>query len=187
MMTNEELFALIKKNPISVGCAVLSLALGAGIYFRSGLVPAATEELTKKSDEGQRLAANLQNAAQLKEQLETLEACTKELNTRLVHAGQPLTNYQYFYKLESETGAKLMSISGGTIVAGPKGGPKLLYSGVPFAITITGTLNQNIDYLRRLENGVRYCRIMSVTGSVPPADRACPMSLNLNLELLGLP
>ena len=30
-MTNQELVAVIKKNPISVGCAVLSLAVAAAI------------------------------------------------------------------------------------------------------------------------------------------------------------
>ena len=33
-MTNEQVLALIKKNPISVGCGLLSLALGAGILAR---------------------------------------------------------------------------------------------------------------------------------------------------------
>lgn len=186
-MTNEELFALLKKNPISVGCAVISLALAGGIYFRSGEVPAATEELTKKSDEGSRLAANLQNAAQLKEQVDALAACEKELDARLVHASQQLTNYQYFYKLESETGAKMTVISQSPIPAPPKNAPKTNYSGVPFTITVQGTLPQMVDYLRRLEDGTRYCRVMSVTTGVPVTDRGSPVTLALNLELLGLP
>jgi len=185
-MTNEELFALVKKNPISVGCAVLSLALGVAIYFRGDEVPAATEELTKKSDEGARLAANLQNAAQLKEQVDTLTACEKELDARLVHASQQLTNYQYFYKLASETGTKMTVLSQG-VMGSAKNAPKTTYSGVPFSITVQGTMTQMVDYLRRIESGARYCRVMSATCAVPVTDRGSPVTLALNLELLGQP
>jgi len=185
-MTNDELFALLKKNPLSVGCGVLSLALAAGIYFRGDEVPAAEKLLAEKSDEGTRLAANLQNAAQLKEQVDTLTACEKELEARVIHASQTLNNYQYFYKLESETGAKMTVISQAP-VAPSKNAAKTTYMGVPFTITVMGTMNQMIDYLRRLENGTRYCRVMSVTCGVPLSDRNSPVTLALNLELLGQP
>ena len=184
-MTNAEVITLLKKNPIGVGCGLLSLALVAGIYFRSGEVPAAEEELAQKSDEGSRLAANLQNAAQLKEQVDTLSACEKELDSRLVHASQTLTNYQYFYKLESDTGAKMTVITQAPVGAPAKNAVKSLFAGVPFAITVQGTMTQMIDYLRRLESGARYCRVMSVTCSVPAGDRGGVVTLALNLELLG--
>lgn len=186
-MTNQELFALLKKNPIGVGCGLLSLALAAGIYFRGGEVPAAEEELAQKSDEGSRLAANLQNAAQLKEQVDTLAACEKELESRLVHASQTLTNYQYFYKLESDTGAKMTVISQAPVAPPPKNAAKPLFADVPFTITVQGTMTQMVDYLRRLESGARYCRVMSVTCGVPTAERSAPVTLALNLELLGQP
>lgn len=185
-MTNEELFALVKKNPIGVGCAIVSLALGAGIYFRGDELPVAAEELTKKSDEAGRLAANLQNAAQLKEQVDALAICEKELDARLIHASQTLPNQQYFFRLEAETGLKMTVISQG-ILAVPKNAPKTNYVGVPFTITVQGTMNQIVDYLHRLENGSRYCRVMSATCGVPVSDRGSPVTLALNLEILGLP
>ena len=182
-MTNEELFALIKKNPVSFGCALICLAAGAGIYFRGDLVPAATVELTKKADEGQRLAANLQNAAQLKEQVDALTAAEKELDARLIRASQTLTNYEYFYKLESDTGTKASISSGGIGKPPPKG----QYGGVSFTVSVQGSLQQLIDYLRRLENGARYCRVTSVTCGVPATDRGSLITMNLTLELLGQP
>ena len=188
-MTNDELFALLKKNPISVGCAVLSIALGAGIYFRADELPAATKDLTDKSDEGSCLAANLQNAKDLKEQVDALAVCEKELEARLIHASQSqtLTNYQHFYKLEAETGAKMTVIAQGMTPPPGKNAAKAVFSGVPFTITVQGTMNQMVDYLRRLENGTRYCRVMSMTCGVPVADRGSPVTLALNLELLGQP
>jgi hypothetical protein len=186
-MTNAEVITLLKKNPIAVGCGVLSLALAVGIYFRGGAVPAAEEELAQKTDEGTRLAANLQNAAQLKEQVDTLAACGKEIDARLVHASQTLTNYQYFYKLESETGAKMTVIAQAPVGGPSKGAAKSLFVGVPFSITVQGTMTQMIDYLRRLESGARYGRVMSVSFGVPSNDRGGIVTLALNLELLGQP
>jgi hypothetical protein len=186
-MTNEELFALVKKNPIGFGCLALSLALGAGIYFRGDQVPLASEELTKKSEEGSRLAANLQNAAQLKEQLDAMAVATKELEGRLIHASQTLTNYGYFYKLAGETGVTMTVISQAPPSGPGKGATKTTYNGVPFTITVQGTMHQLVDYLRRLESGARYCRVMTVTCGVPVTDRGNPITLSLNLELLGLP
>ena len=47
-MTNAELFAFVRKNPISIGCGVLALALLGGIYFRSDEIPESEAELTQK-------------------------------------------------------------------------------------------------------------------------------------------
>lgn len=184
-MTKDDLLSFLKKNPIGVGCGLLSIGLGAAIYFRGDKLPAAEEELIQQSAEASRLAANLQNAAQLKEQLEALVTADKEVESRLLHASQTLNNYQIFYKLESETGAK-MTINPG-VVAAPKPGQKNAFVSVPFSITAQGTQAQILDLLRRLESGAHYCRIMSASCSVPVVDRNGALSLSLNLELLGLP
>ena len=58
---------------------------------------------------------------------------------------------------------------------------------MPFTITVQGTLPQMLDYLRHLESGARFCRVLSVSCGVPVADRGAPVTLSLNLEMLGLP
>lgn len=184
-MTKDDILPFVKKNPISVGCGALCIGLAVGIYVRGDELPAAEEDLAQKSAEAGRLAANVQNAAQLKEQVEALTAAGKELDARLIHLPQ-LTNYQFFYKLESETGVKMTTITQG-LVAPLKGGQKSAFIQVPFTITVQGTLTQLLDYLRRLESGAHYCRVMGVTCSVPVTDRNSALTLSLSLELLGLP
>ena len=61
-MTNEEVIAFVRKNPVSIGCGVLSLVLAGLSYWRSGQVPDSEAELMQKSAEGERYAANLKNA-----------------------------------------------------------------------------------------------------------------------------
>ena len=58
-ISNEQLFAFIKKNPIGVGCGLLSLALAFAIYYRSDLIPAAEAELDQKGTLSDRYTANL--------------------------------------------------------------------------------------------------------------------------------
>lgn len=184
-MTKDELLAFVKKNPISVGCGVISLALAAAIYFRGDELPAAEEELAKQTAEAERYAANLQNAAQLKDQLEALTAAGKEVDARLAHVSQQLNNLQFFYKLESETGMK--TTAGPTQLPPGKSTGKTAFIGVPFSITVQGTLGQALDYLRRLESGARYVRVINVACGVPPLDRGSSVTLSVTLELLGVP
>jgi hypothetical protein len=123
----------------------------------------------------------------LKEQLDALVAAGKEVDARLVHTSQQLNNIQFFYKLESETGVKMISGPTQGLPNVPKGAQKGVFLQLPFSITLQGTFAQVLDYLRRLESGSRYCRVLAVTCSVPVTDRNTPLTLSLNLELLGLP
>ena len=185
-MTNAELLALLKKNPIGVGCGVLSLLLAGGIYYRGGQVPEAEAELAQKSAEGQRYSSNLKNGVGLKEQFDELVAANTEIDRRLIHLGQSLSNSQFFYKLESESGVKLGVLTQTTAVA-PKASGKVAFIPVGFAVTLQGSLTQLLDFLRRLESGAHYCRVLNVTCSGSPSDHNAPLNLTLNLELLGLP
>ena len=51
-MTNEEAIALVKKNPISVGCGALSLVLAVALYLRAEEIPGAEAELALRSATG---------------------------------------------------------------------------------------------------------------------------------------
>ena len=186
-MTNAELLAFVKKNPISIGCGVLSLLLAGGIYYRSGDMPDAETALTQKVGEAERYEANLKNASQLKEQLEAMVDASKEVDRRLIRVGQSLTNYQYFYKLESETGAKLTVDQ--TTKTAPKALGKAGFVPIGFNVTVQGNLAQVLDFLRRLESGAHYCRVLSANCSTTGvgATPGAVLNLNVNLEMLGLP
>lgn len=185
-MTSKDLIAFVRKNPISVGCAVVSLALAVGIYFRSDALPTQEEKLDKLAQEGGRLATNIKYAAQLNEQLAALTAAAKAIEPRIVHAGELAKNLQYFYKLESDTGTKLGNLHQDAFV--PKKGAKTVYAGIGFGFSVEGEYPALLDFLRRLEHGERYCRVITANvGVSSDADRPKPLKLNLTLELLGQP
>lgn len=184
-MTNEEQIALLKKNPISVGCGLLSILLAAGIYFRGEAIPTAEAELGQKSAEAERLAQNLKYAAQLKEHLESVQAAGKTIDSRIIRATQVGTNTQYFYQLESDTGVKLVDFR--PQGSAPAKGAKSVYTPVAFVVSVQGTLPQVLDFVRQLEGGGRYARIVTASVSTVPANRGGPLTLSLVVELLGLP
>ena len=185
-MSNEELIALIKKNPISVACLVLSLALFGGWYYRNGEVPAKEQDLQQKSAEAQRYALNLTNATQLQEQYDALLVVNKEVAARLVSKDIG-KNYEYLYKIEGESGAKLSTDPRQSMPTPPKkDAPKTVYAAIPFSLSLQGDYAQLLAFLRRLESGAHYGRVLGATLSVPP-ERSMLLNLSLNFELLGLP
>ncbi|HVU26078.1 MAG TPA: hypothetical protein VHE13_18245 [Opitutus sp.] len=185
-ITGKQVVALLKKNPVSVSCAVLSLALGAGIYFRGDGMPVAEEQLNKLSDEGGRLATNIKYSAQLNEQLATLLEAEKAIDTRVVRASELAKNLQYFYKLESDTGTKISDLHQDSVV--PKKGAKDNFTSIGFGFTVEGEYPALLDFLRRLEHGAHFCRIVTANvGVSSDLERPKPLKLNLTLELLGQP
>ncbi len=192
-MTNQQLMAFIKAQPIGFGCGALVVVLGLGIYFRGDMIPDAENLLDQKATLGERLDANLKNGVQLPDQLAAISAAREQMESRLVHPDELAKNQQYFYKLEADTGIKLVDLRQIQPPAqrpGAKTGPKLFYLPVGYSVAVRGNYAHLLDFLRRLETGSRYCRVMSATVNLAgptDKDRASDLTLNLGLELLGQP
>jgi hypothetical protein len=185
-MTNTELSAFIKKNPVGVGCIVLALALGVFSFYRSDRVGEASARLEQKTTEGDRLATNLKYGVQLPEQLAAITASSQQIASRLVRADELAQNLQYFYKLEADTATKLIDLR--QVQASPaKGAKKTAFAGISYIVNVQGEYAQLIDFLRRLESGQHYCRVMTAALSGSGPERGSPLKLSLTLELLGQP
>lgn len=187
MISNEELYAYVRKNPIVVGCAVVALACGVVQYLRSGAAAEAEQLLEEKAAEGRRLALNLRYAAQLPEQLAQVTAAMAEIQPRLVHADELAKNLQYFYKLEAETGTKLIDLRQMNTPGQAKAGAKGAFSSVAFNLSLQGEYTALLKFLRQLESGAHYCRVITAGATLGNPDRTGPVSLQLTVELLGRP
>lgn len=184
-MTDKELIALLKKHPLPVACVGLAVALAVASYFRADDLPTAAEELEKKSAEAQRIAANIQNAAQLNEQLGAIVTAGKEIEGRLIRVGELAKNLQYFYKLESETGTKLTELRQ-LPPANVKNAPKTAFTAVGFSVGVQGDYTSLVDFLRRLEHGTHYCRVVTSNIAGAGVERGL-LRLSITVELLGQP
>ena len=189
-MTTADLVAFYKKHPISAGCATLSVLLFFSAYLRQDEVPGAEAELSLKSADGDRVAINNKNAAQLREQAEANARAQKDVEARLVRPRNLGTNTQYFYKLEKDTGVKILDlrqVTGTNNGNSPKAAAKAAYVPVGFTVSVQGTMGQVLDFLRHVEGGLHYSRVISASLSGNAVTRNSTLTLGLNLELLGLP
>jgi hypothetical protein len=182
-ISNEQLFTFLRKNPIGIGCVLLSLVLVGFIYSRGELLPAARGLLDEKSTEGERLAANVKYSNQLREQVDEIVAAGKAIDGRLIYAAQLASNLEYFYKLEADTNTRLLSLTPLTTPARP-GNAKTTFVPIGFTLNVQGSYAQILDFLHRLENGLHYARILNATCAKVSVEGDL-LTLNLNVELLG--
>ncbi len=66
-------------------------------------------------------------------------------------------------------------------------GAKTTFAAVPFSVSVQGTLPQVLNFLRQVESGTHYARVNPSAISISQSGRGGPLTLTLNLELLGLP
>lgn len=190
-LLSKDVTAFLKRYPLAIGCGVLSVFLLAGAYVRSD----RTNELARQSKEGEeqgrKILSDIRSGANLAEQYEALSNHTKELEGRLVHGSERAQNQQYFYRIESESGVKEISLQPAGRSSTPAKGPKPLYTGIGYTISVQGSYHQILDFLGRIESGQYFPRL--VTASVSRAGQrsaggaTAMITLTLNLELLGMP
>jgi hypothetical protein len=187
--TTKDLVAFLKRYPVPISCGVLSIVLLAGSYIRNARAGELSALLRAKEGEGQTILNNIRNGANLPEQFETLSAATKELESRLVRGPERARNQQYFYRIESDTGVKELSLQADAPSRVQPRGPKPLYTGISYTIAVQGDYRQILNFVGRLESGPLFYRLIS--GSVSHQEvrggSASTINLTLTVELLGLP
>ncbi len=188
-MTGADLTAILKKHPLGVACGLVTVVCAALLYQRSDNIGASQTELDARTAEATKMIANVRNSTGLAEQVAEIQAQRKELEGRLLKAGQLAVNLQYFYKLEAETEVKLQ----GDVRQGMAAKTNKSYIGVPFTVSVQGTYPQVVNFINKLQNGRHFCHITMATlnkGSGSDSAAAVAerdMMLTLNLELLGQP
>jgi hypothetical protein len=195
-MTTIKMPGFIKKQPVALVCALLCVGLALAIYFRKDALVTAQAELDDKTTQAKHLKENVDSAGplnkadRLDEQYAAITQATQAIEARLVHVNQLAINLQYFYKLESETQTKLTDLRQSGVDTSIKSLGKTTYVGVDYSIGVQGSYTQLLDFVRRVENGEHFSRVVSLSLSGGGAGEAGPdslLSLSLNLELLGLP
>lgn len=189
-MNGADLQVMIKKHPIGAAAVLLSVACGVLLYFRSSTISERSDEGTRKADEAAKMQANITNSAGLAEQTEKMREAAKEVDARLVRRSQLATNLQYFYKMESDSGVKILDVRQGEL-SQQRNAARTSYAGIPYTVSVQGSFPQTLSFLKRLENGRHFSRFITVTytkaGSSDRAGAGDLMNLSINLELLGQP
>jgi len=178
-INTQALLGGFKKYPLLVISVLMILVLLGILYARSGLIEAQQAELDKYLAEDSRHRANISNTGQLQEQLDFLIQANKAVKDRALPAGGVAQNLQYFYRLEAEVGIKYLDLRPGSRFSGKPS----TYVPLNHIVNVQGSFTQIITFLRKLEQGVYFCRINSALVS----SDGDVVTLNLNLDLLGVP
>jgi len=186
-MNFADILARIKKQPVGFACGAICLLCAGWLYFRSDEIDKRLAEHKILADKAEVIRSNVGFAKNLPEQVAELQVSTKDLEGRLVRAGQLAVNLQYFYKLEAENEVKLLDVRQNPLPKSAKGA----YVGIPYNVNVQGSYLQVMAFLQRLEKGRHFCRITSATftKTAMSSGESAPtgMTLALSLELLGLP
>ncbi len=183
-LDSQALTAAFKKYPVVIVSGVISIALLLALYFRSDYLATQEAELKKYSEESDRYRANIANSAQLQDQLNFLISANKAVRERAFNTDSLPQSLQYFYRLETEVGVKYKDLRPiGRADPVMKKGDAPVYLPLSYSITVQGSFVQIITYIKRLEQGIYFCRINSATVSGSEGG----VSLNLNLDLLRAP
>lgn len=190
-MTGADLLALARKQPIGSVCGLICLVCAALLYFRADKVGEAQQLLEQKTQENQKVVTNVRNATGLPQHLEEIQATAKQLDSRFVRASQLALNQQFFYRLESETGVKLIDVRQNALPAARPGAAKALYAAIPFNISIQGSFKQVMDFVEHLEKGAHLARFNNISftksGGADAAGNSDMMAVTFAVELLGTP
>jgi hypothetical protein len=186
-MTNEELVSFLRKNAISVTCVIVSIVIGFVLYYRTDLLPDAEKVLGDRTKQGELLAANIEDSAQLTEQHAALVAANNAIADRMIRVGQLAENLQYFYRLESDTGVKLTDPHQSPWNPPAKTAARTNFTSVGFTLSAQGDYPQIIDLMRKLENGEHYCRVIACNLHPASDVRGGQLQMRLSLDLMGIP
>jgi hypothetical protein len=184
-----------KKYPLGTAAAVVLIVMLGVLFLRRSDMADMKAALESNTEEAQRHVTNIAYAAQLEDHLHALENANKVIAGRLVNPQDLAVNLQYFYKLEAETGVKLLdtrpasSQGSGRPAASMKGG----YKPVQYAVSLQGSYARVLTFLRRLEQGSYYCRVVTATCNLGQEQSAATdkkaagaeIILSLTVEILG--
>jgi hypothetical protein len=195
MPTLRLLLKFLKRHAFAAVCCIVVVATGVTYVVRMDLLDAERERIDQLQKEAENIKRNLRNAAGLQENLTDLRVLHSIVDARLIRPEDLATNLQYFYRLESETGVKILLLrpmpGTGAAAAAPAGG-SAPYRPISFSVIVEGSFPQVMAFLTRLERGPHFNRTKTFTaqrGATDSAEgiRSGTVVVNLSVELMGTP
>jgi Tfp pilus assembly protein PilO len=185
-MNTESIKALYKKYPVGIIASAVAIIVLGLLFYRHAALAEMQAQRDQKVLDRDRQFENKTHASLLEAQLQAMESANATIRTRLINPNDLANNLQYFYKLETEAGVKLLNTPrpASENLKASKG----LYVPVQYAVSVQGSYRQVLTFLRKLEQGIYYCRVKSaVCSQAQQTNENAPAEvvLSLNVELLG--
>jgi Tfp pilus assembly protein PilO len=180
-MNGAQLLALIRRYPLVVVCAFVTIGLGITSYY----LWQQRQELATGHDtvrrNGEDVLLSLSSLPRVSSELASVKEATEFINANLVKEGDLAENLGYFYQLETVSKVKLTQV--GQLSSQPTSADATFIA-IPFSLRATGSYRQVMRFIRELETGPRLCRIQTYAFTGNEGDN---VQLDLTLEMLGRP
>jgi len=189
-MTAQDLIEKLRHYPVPSTCGAILLLCFFAFYLRMDLVTDLEIENEEVQRQVQQVEQNITHGKTLAADIAKLKEKVDDLDSRLIKPAELANNLKYFYEIEAITRASIGDLRQ-SVSAPAKGAPKTILASVDYAVLITGSFHEIVAYLNELEHGRHFYRLKSLNlqrgRAEPGTARTTPVSMSLNLELLGTP
>jgi hypothetical protein len=174
----------IRRYPVLSVAVLICIPLAAISFYRADAITEQQAELDKVQALSTRFRSNISNSIQLQQQVDFLEQAKAAIAKRAFSGESLPLNLQYFYKLEADVGVKYLNLSPASRPAAAAAKPPAGTTYIPlnYTVSVQGSFQQIITYLRCLEQGAYFSRINSAS----VLNSGSSITLNLDLDLLGI-
>ncbi len=175
--------AAFKRQPIPFSCGIIVVLLLLLAYFRMGVVDEREAALAEAEKVLSKLTNNITYSAQLDQHLNELRAVNDGFATAALKQGDIARNQQFFYRIESASGVRILELRSQPVPAPAKGAPVTFYQPLTYSLSVAGDYEKLLTFLLHLERGSTLGRVLSATLVYVDGSE---QTLNLNVEMLGL-
>lgn len=177
------LAAAFKRQPIPASCGIVVVVLLVFGYFRMGVVEEREAALLEAEKVLSKLTNNITYSAQLDQHLAELRAVNEGFAATALKQGDVARNQQFFYRIESASGVRILELRALSVPSPAKGAPVTFYQPLSYSLSVAGDYEKLLKFLRHLEQGATLGRVLSATLVHVEGPE---QTLNLNVEMLGL-
>ncbi len=182
-LETKDLIAAFKRQPIPCACGVIVFVLLIFAYFRMGVVETRQAELEASDKVLSKLTNNVTFSAQLDQHLLALRETNELFASRALKVGEVARNQQFFYELEASSGVRLTELRPLPVAPPVKGAPVTFFQPLGFTISVKGSYDNLMRYLRHIEYSSIPSRVVSASMVYASTD---DQTLDLTVEMLGL-
>lgn len=195
MLTLRQFPKFLKRHAFAAICGFITIALTVTFVIRMDLLAQTRADAERVQGEAENIKRNLRNATGLRDDLAVLNELLATVDSRLIRTDDLASNLQYFYRLESETGAKILLLrqmttpnSGAPAIAPSDKKPS--FRSISYSVIVEGAFPQVMAFLTALERGVHFNRTPVFTAQrgatdSPEGIRSGTVVVNLSIELMG--
>jgi hypothetical protein len=191
-----ELFALMRRFPWCVGCAVVVLVCGGGAIYLHTDIGSLAEPYAQRDKEYKEMLDLTKGGLLQRQEFDHVTEITRRIEENLLIQDSLAENNWYFYKFEEQTKAHLSELHQ---LNSPSTDNSPMFRRVPYTLRVGGTYEQVAAFIQALETGPRLLRITAFSmsrstgggrdasrqGTAPDPSEAASLTADLNIELLG--